>query len=59
MTKHYKYVGADPFLVGMTALGQYIHEVFRVQVDALNHPWTTYWHETPPEEWQVDGEEPE
>lgn len=48
---HYRYIGADDFLTGETALGQEIDGVFKVQVNRIEHPWAHGWHETPCEQW--------
>ena len=54
--KHYRYIGADDFLTGETALGRIVAGVFKVQVDRLEHPWSHDWHETPQEDWQETDE---
>jgi hypothetical protein len=57
--KHYRYIGADDFLVGQTALGLEIDGVFKVQVDRFAHLWSHGWHETPRGDWREmdDNEE--
>lgn len=52
MMTHYQYVGTDPFLIGQTALGQIVDDIFVVQVDDLNHSWSRHWHATPQEDWK-------
>ncbi len=47
----YRYIGADPSLRRMTALGRTIGGVFKVQVDDLSHHWSRSWHASPREEW--------
>ena len=48
----YRYIGADDFLTGETALGKIIDDKFQVQVDRFEHPWSHFWHETPEAEWE-------
>ena len=53
--KHYRYIGAEPSLVGTTALGQMIGgelQVFKVQVDRFDHPWSHFWWETLEADWE-------
>jgi len=59
MMKHYRYIGADDFLAGQTALGREVGGVFQVQGDCFIHLWSHGWHETPREEWREmdDNEE--
>jgi hypothetical protein len=56
--KRYRYIGANPSLTrGMTALGQSVDGVFKVQVDDICHPWAYGWHETPAEDWvEIEAE---
>ena len=54
--KHYIYIGTDPYLIGMTALGQTCTGGLKVQVDDLKHGWSAYWHFTPKEDWRKDPE---
>ncbi len=56
--RRYRYIGVDPFLSGMTALGQEADNVFTVQADDLEHPWAFDWHETSKTDWQeIDEQE--
>lgn len=54
--KHYKYIGTDPFLSGVTALGQILNGQFQVQVDLLLHPWARGWHIAIKENWKEINE---
>lgn len=49
----YHYVGSDPGLIGMTALGLWFGTIFKVQVDAHEHPWAYGWYETPASDWEI------
>jgi hypothetical protein len=50
--KRYRYIGTDSSLASMTALGQLVDGVFKVQVDDLDHPWAFGWHATSDEDWK-------
>lgn len=52
-TKHYRYIGTDPFLKGQEALGMWSAGYLMVQVDKLTHEWSHGWHLTCPRDWEV------
>jgi hypothetical protein len=50
--KHYRYIGHEIILRGMTALGQIMDDTFKVQVDCIDHKWSHGWHETRIWDWE-------
>jgi hypothetical protein len=56
--KRYRYVGSDSALIGETSLGQVIDDVFKVQADRFDHPWSHFWWTTPINQWiEIDSGE--
>jgi hypothetical protein len=54
MPAHYLYIGKDPYLIGMAAIGMIATDGnFVVQVDKVNHPWGHGWHATSKEDWRL------
>jgi len=48
----YRYIGHETTLRGMTALGQTVDGIFKVQVDSFDHAWAHGWHETLASDWE-------